>query len=45
MELKALLNHAISDELTEGYVPLNENDLRGPAQRIADVLQKWCKAR
>jgi integrase len=45
MELKALLNHAIADEVTEGYVPLNENDLRGPAQKITNVLKKWCGVR
>jgi integrase len=42
--LKALLNHAVGEsDVTAGYVILSENDLREPAQRVANVLKKWCK--
>jgi integrase len=45
MELKALLNHAVGQDVTSGYVILSENDLRAPAQRVADVLKRWAKSR
>jgi integrase len=47
MVLKALLNHASGEngDVTAGYVILSENDLREPAQRVANVLKKWCKVR
>jgi integrase len=40
--IKALLNHAVGDDVTVGYVNLNEEDLREPAQKVADQLKKWC---
>jgi len=42
--IKALLNHAVGEsDVTAGYIILSENDLREPAQRVADVLKGWCK--
>jgi integrase len=45
--LKALLNHSTgeNDEVTVGYVNLNENDLREPAQRVANQIKKWSRIR
>jgi integrase len=45
--LKCLLNHSVGEngDVTAGYVVLNENDLREPAQKVADQLRRWCKAR
>jgi integrase len=47
LELKALLNHAVGEngDVTADYVILSENDLRGPVQRVADVLKRWCKVK
>jgi hypothetical protein len=40
------MNHsAVQRDVTAGYVELTENDLREPAQRVADLLKKWCRAR
>jgi integrase len=45
-QLKALLSHAVGEsDVTAGYVILSENDLREPAQKVADVLKKWCRIR
>jgi integrase len=42
--LKALLNHAAEQrDVTAGYVTLTVEDLREPAQAVADVLKAWCK--
>jgi integrase len=46
LHLKALLNHAVGkSDVTVGYISLSVEDLREPAQRVADQLKKWCKAR
>jgi integrase len=45
LQLKALLNHAVGEngDVTVGYVVLDENDLRDPAQKVADQLKKWSR--
>jgi integrase len=44
MHLKGLLNHSVGkSDVTAGYVILSVEDLRGPAQRVADRLKAWCK--
>jgi hypothetical protein len=44
MHLKGLLNHSVGKrDVTAGYVILSVEDLRGPAQRVADRLKAWCK--
>ena len=49
LHLKALLNHSLQPlgegDVTAGYTTLTQNDLREPAQRVADQLKKWCKYR
>jgi integrase len=46
LHLKALLNHSVGEsDVTIGYVSLSTEDLRGPAQKVADQIAKWCKIR
>jgi integrase len=40
--LKALLNHAASRDVTAGYIITDPEQLREPAQRIADKLKELC---
>jgi integrase len=44
--IKALLNHASGKgDVTVGYIELNNEDLREPAQKVANVLKKWCRSK
>jgi integrase len=45
LHLKAMLNHSIGEngDVTVGYIVLDENDLREPAQKVADKIKKWSK--
>ncbi len=43
LALKALVNHAIGSDVTSGYVIMNVERLREPAQRVADKLKTLCK--
>ena len=45
LALKALVNHAVGNDVTSGYVIMTTDRLRAPAQKVADVLKKWCKVR
>ena len=40
--LKALVNHAVTQDITDRYVQLTIERLREPAQRIADKLKELC---
>ena len=40
--LKALVNHSLGKDVTEGYVQMNPERLREPAQRVADRLKTLC---
>ena len=43
-EIKALVNHSVGNDVTEGYAaPLGVNDLRNPAQLVADRLESLTK--
>lgn len=42
LALKALVNHALGNDVTEGYVQMTAERLRGPAQRVADELKRLC---
>jgi len=42
MALKALVNHSLGGDVTEGYVQMKIERLREPAQRIADKLKELC---
>jgi hypothetical protein len=42
LELKALLNHSLGDDVTSGYVQMTVERLREPAQRVADSLKELC---
>jgi integrase len=44
LHTKALVNHSLTD-VTAGYTNLTENDLRKPAQKVADQLKRWCRAK
>jgi integrase len=41
--IKAMLNHAVGDDVTVDYASLNENDLREPMQKVGDQLKKWSR--
>jgi integrase len=43
MALKALVNHALGSDVTEGYVQMRVERLRLPAQKVADRLKALCK--
>jgi integrase len=45
LALKALVNHSLGKDVTEGYVQMNAERLREPAQRVADRLKKLCAIR
>ena len=40
--LKALVNHALGNDVTGGYVQMTVERLREPAQRVADRLKELC---
>lgn len=40
--IKRLVNHKLSNDVTEGYTIHDAEHLRGPAQQIADYLAKAC---
>ena len=40
--LKALVDHALGSDATAGYVQMTTERLRKPAQRVCDLLKKWC---
>jgi integrase len=42
LAIKALANHALPRDVTSGYVIMNVERLRSPAQRIADKLKELC---
>jgi integrase len=42
MALKALVNHALGGDVTEGYVQMTTGRLRVPAQRVCDRLKELC---
>jgi hypothetical protein len=42
-ELKALVNHSLGDDVTGGYVMMNVEHLRAPAQKVCDKLKEWCR--
>ncbi len=40
--LKALVNHSLGGDVTSGYVQINAERLREPAQRVCDRLKSLC---
>jgi integrase len=44
LAVKALVDHSLGTDVTAGYTILTVEDLREPAQRIADRLKKLCHA-
>jgi integrase len=42
LALKALVNHSLGRDVTEGYVQMRVERLRQPAQRITDLLCRLC---
>jgi integrase len=42
LALKALVNHALGSDVTSGYVIMNVERLREPAQKVADRLKEMC---
>jgi integrase len=42
LALKALVNHSLGKGVTEGYVQMNVERLREPAQRVCDKLKALC---
>lgn len=40
--LKGLVNHSIGSGVTEGYIIIDAERLRGPMQRVADKLKELC---
>jgi len=45
LALKALVNHALGNDVTSGYIQITTDRLREPAQRVADRLKLLCKIR
>jgi hypothetical protein len=43
MSLKALVNHALGNDVTSGYVQMSVERLREPAQRVCDKLKELCE--
>jgi hypothetical protein len=39
LALKALVNHSLGKDVTEGYIQMTAERLRVPAQRVADRLK------
>jgi integrase len=42
LSLKALVNHALGNDVTEGYVQMTVERLREPAQRVCDRMIELC---
>ena len=42
LALKALVNHALGNDVTSGYVQMTTERLREPAQRVCDRLMGLC---
>jgi integrase len=42
LAIKALLNHAVGNDVTSGYVQMSVERLREPVQRVADKLKALC---
>jgi integrase len=42
LALKALVNHSMGKDVTSGYVMMNVERLRVPAQKVADRLKELC---
>ena len=42
MALRALINHSLGSGVTEGYVIMNPERLREPAQRVSNKLKMLC---
>jgi integrase len=42
LALKALVNHELGGGVTAGYIIMNVERLRAPAQRVADKLKELC---
>jgi integrase len=42
MFLKALVNHAVGEDITSRYVQIGVEQLREPAQRVADRMKQLC---
>lgn len=42
MALKALVNHSLGKDVTEGYVQMRVERLRAPAQKVTDSLKALC---
>jgi integrase len=42
LALKALVNHAIGGDVTEGYVQMTVERLREPAQKVCDKIKALC---
>jgi integrase len=42
LDLKAMANHSMGSDVTAGYINVSVEDLRAPAQRIADRLKELC---
>jgi len=42
MAMKALVNHSLGRSVTEGYIQIDVERLREPAQKIADRLKAMC---
>ena len=40
--IKALVNHSLGSGVTEGYIKMDAERLRGPAQQVADKLKLLC---
>jgi integrase len=40
--LRALVNHSLGKSVTEGYIKMDADRLRAPAQRVADKLKELC---
>jgi integrase len=43
--LKGLVNHKLGKDVTSGYVVLTSEDLRKPAQQVADRIRELCRIR
>jgi integrase len=42
LALKALVNHALGNDVTSGYVQITVERLREPAQKVADRIKQLC---
>jgi integrase len=41
--LRALVNHSLGRSVTEGYIQMSTERLRGPAQKVADRFRELCE--